>query len=125
MATEGRPYKLVRQLRKDVICFFKCFFRADVIPDSRYFPNIERRASVHPLHQSTWLIWIVTFLNVLVNHRQRRNRIIVESYTRQSALWLRRLFFEEGDAAGVINFNGIVLLNFFKIADVINTKYRR
>src|SRR4030095_5078463 len=110
-------------LRKHSVCLFECFFRADVIPNSRYLPNIEWRARVHPLYEPTRLVLIVPFVHVLLNQRQRGLRIVIQRDSRQRALWVCWLFFEIGDATALINFYRIVFLDLFQVTHVVNTKH--
>jgi hypothetical protein len=111
--------------RKNLVRFFQSFLRADVEPDARHAPDVNRRARVKPLNQQPRLIRIVAFRYVLPDQLQRPLRIIVQGDARDRALWFFRFFLKKGDPAVGVGFDRVVLLNFLQIADIVHAQNRR
>src|SRR5436190_5919274 len=97
------PSRTLRELRlllrEDAVGFFQRFFGADVVPDARDAPRVNRCARIKPLDEATGLVRIVSFGDVLLDHRDGCARIKVKSDAGDGALRLLRFFFEEGDLA--------------------------
>lgn len=61
--------KLLRLRRENPIRFFQCFLRPHVVPNARHKPSIERGAFVHPFDETSRLIRVVSFSDILLYER--------------------------------------------------------
>jgi cytosine/adenosine deaminase-related metal-dependent hydrolase len=110
---------------EDLVGFFQALLGADVKPNSRNAPGVERGARIEPLHQASGLVGVVPFGHVLLDERQGGLGIIIKGDAGEGARGLLRFLLEKGDLAGGVQGNGIVFLDFLKAAHVIDRQHRR
>ena len=76
------------------------------------------------MHEPAGLVRVVALVDVLLDQRQRGLRVIIEGDARDGAPGVLRFLLEEGDLAGGVDGDRVVILDFIEVAHVVNRQDR-
>src|SRR5262249_27731193 len=99
--------------------------RADVEPDARHAPGVERGSRVEPLDEAARLIRIVPLVQISADERQRLARVEVQRDPGERRSRMPRLLLEEDDPPVAVDVDRVVLPDRLEVADVVDGEDRR